>query len=157
MEPLENGSPLPAIMIVVAVLSVGTACFVGVGKWAAPQPASAIVQPMDRAPAVPQFQLGEIVRVKTSIVALPLAVTPQVAATDERLTLAGDGAGLCELVDARLVYPVKAEGKVRIIGFDADPEATRKLGSTATWVQVRVVGGENDGRAGWVDTDCLKR
>lgn len=168
MEPVEKGSPFPAILLVVAVLSVGVALVVSVSIWDPVKPAVAKgtkVTKIATEPATPDFQLGEIVNVKDDCGALILSATTEIGATDVRLTRARDKEGQRELIYSELVYTTGITSRVRIIGFDADPDKTRRLGCDVTWIQVRVIDddgngdddGDGGGLAGWVNIEHLER
>ena len=157
METEEKGNPLPAIMLMVAIFAVGAAFTVGLGWLEPSKQVAAQVQPAEHVAAIPDFQLGEIVTVKSSCVAMMLAATPEIATTWERLLQARDREGRSELMKAELVYVTDTGGRVRIIGFDSEPEKTRRLGCDMTWIQVRALDGDCAGIAGWIDVRCLKR
>lgn len=157
MNENEKSSPLPAVLLVVTVLAVAVALFVGAGVWEPVKPAVAKVQPVDRKPAAPRFQLGEIVKAKASHKTFVIAATPEIAATAERFLLAGDVDGFGQLLDEKLICGSEPTDRLRVIGFDADPEITRRLGCDKTWVQVRYVDGTYEGVAGWADTKALTR
>lgn len=152
------GSATTTIVGGIAVVSLLLAGFVTLGRWKPTRATAAAASSSAPArPASPPFKLGEIVTVKRDLANFTLAATLDVAVTAERLELAGDREGFRQLLASELILGGTPGEHVRIIGFNADPAATERLGSTATWVQARFVDGLYEGRAGWVDAAFLTR
>lgn len=106
-----------------------------------------------------EFRLGNIVVFSPALKGAkwaPTSATPQLAVTEERLSIAHDREGLEEMRDNGLLRYAKPGETARVIGFDPDPEATRKLGSGSEWIQVRFLDGPWKDAVGWAAAHDLK-